>query len=475
MPFQVNEFYKGVDKDTDPTKIDTSRLRDARNIRLVNIEGQGFVLTSIGGNEKSFSLSPGFIPLGSYDYNGVSYIISFNTITSEGEIGTYPAPKRGANNACGTGGFDHVYRPLNNFTGVINPLVNPNAPLLNFRTTLFDFDCEHQIQMFVRIDYDGSVNIYLTDFKSSIRTVNSGFNQSGICNGRLYFDGSFPNGVELLQETCQHPIIDSMTVTESGCHKAGNWFYFIRYNTINFNPTSFLGESNAVQLFADALGTGITIDGDEGTVVTNKSVVLNLVNLDTTYPYLEIAYIHYYNGTFETGLIDQLYPINANSSSLQVTVTGCEQVLDLAFEDILRKKTSNDIVKSITQIENRLWGGNVKSRALFHPDLLAFANAIIVRPNDTLQILDKTFVAGDNVPPFGQYKDYQKTYNETGYFRSEAYPYAVVYVFKSGRESEPLPVTGYDAWFDPFLAFPNQDGILRFPSASSNVQQSPLQ
>lgn len=471
MPSQVNEFYKGVDKDTDPGKLEPSRMRDARNIRLVNIEGQGFVITNIGGNEKAFSLTPGFIPMGSCEYNGVSYIFSYNVATLEGEIGTYPSPKR----PCGTGGFDHVYKPLNNFTGATNPLLNPSAPRLDFRTTLFNFDCEHQIQMFVRIDYDNSVNIYLTDFKNPIRTINSGFDQSGNCNNRLYFNGSFPNAVELLQETCMHPIVDNISIIESGCHDAGNWFFFIRYNTTNFNPTSFLGESNAVQIFADSTGAGIVIDGDPGTTATNKAVTLNLSNIDTTYPYVEIAFIHYYDGTFETGMIDQLYPVNPASNTLQITVTGCEQRLDFTFEDIIRKKMSYDVVKSITQIENRLWGGNCKSRDIFHPDLLAFANAIIAKPNDSLTILDKPFVYGDNAPPYGQYKDYQRTYENTGYFRSEAYPFAVVFVFKSGRESEPLPVTGYDAWFDPFIAFPNTQGILRFPSAHSNVLQSPLQ
>lgn len=475
MAYQINEFYQGIDKDSDPTKIATTRLRDGLNIRLLNIEGQGFVATNIAGNEQAFSLTQGFIPLGYCEYNGIAYIFSYNTFQNIGEIGTYPSPKRGLNNSCGTGGFDHVYRPLNNYTGPINPLVNPNAPRFDFRTNLFNFDCEHQIEMFARIDYDDSVNLYWTDFKNPIRSINSGFDQNGVCNNRLYYDGSFPNAVELLNETCGHPIVDTMTLDEDGCHKAGNWFYFIRYNTTSFNPTSFLGESNAIEIFLDPIGAGIIIDGDPSTVQTSKSIILDLSNLDTTYPYLEIAYVRYFDGTFETGLYDKLFDINPNSSTLQIKITGCEQVIDFTFEEIIAKKSPNDIVKSITQLENRFFGGNVRTRNLFHPDLLAFANAIIAKPDDTLQVQDKPFSITDAVPPYGQYKDYQKTYSNTGYFRSEAYPFAVVFVHKSGRETEPFPVRGYDAWFDPGITVLNNEGILRFPSCSANPQQSPLQ
>lgn len=475
MAYQINEFYQGIDKDSDPTKVATTRLRDGLNIRLLNIKGQGFVATNIGGNEKAFSITQGFIPMGYCEYNGIAYIFSYNIVQNEGEIGTYPSPKRGANNSCGTGGFDHVYRPLNNYTGLINPLVNPNAPRLDFKTRLFNFDCEHQIEVFARIDYDDSVNLYFTDFKNPIRSINSGFDQNGVCNNRLYYEGSFPNGIDLLNETCAHPIVDQMTLDEDGCHKAGNWFYFIRYNTVSFNPTSFLGESNAIEIFLDPIGAGITIDGDESSVQTSKSVILDISNLDTSYPYVEIAYVRYFDGTFETGLYDKQFLINPNSTTLQIKITGCEQVIDFTFEEIISKKTANDIAKSITQLENRFFAGNIMTRNLYHPDLVAFANAIIAMPDDTLQIQDKGFAITDAVPPYGQYKDYQKTYSETGYFRSEAYPFAVVFVHKSGRETEPYPVRGFDAWFDPGMTVLNTQGILRFPSCSANPQQSPLQ
>ena len=480
--YQVNSFFGGVDKDTDAALIPDTKLRSALNIRLINIEGQGFVATNIGGNEQAFTLSAGFIPLGYCEYNGIAYIFSYNTITNFGEVGVYPSPFRLPNNDCvPNGGFEHVYKPLNNFTGTLNPLLFPNAPRLNFSTLLFNFDCEHQIECFARTDYDNTVNLYFTDFKNPIRSINSGFNQEGICNNRKYFDGSFPNAVELLAETCAQPIVDSILLNENGCHKAGNWFYFIRYNTISFNPTSFLGESNAVEMYADALSAGIIIDGNDSATITNKSITLNLSNLDTTYPYLEVAFVRHFDGTFETGLFDKQFLINPSSSTLQINITGCEQVLDMTFENIILRKSSSDIVKSICQLENRLWGANVKDRILFHEDLLAFANAVVGVPNDTLQINDAPFngpppfTTPVAMPPFGQYKDYQKTYDQTGYFRSESYAYAIIFISKSGRETEPLPITGYDYWYDPFATQANTEGIVRFPSCSASPLQSPLQ
>jgi hypothetical protein len=464
-----NEFYQGVDKDTDRLRVANSSLRDANNVRITNKDGQGFVVTNIGGNEQAFSLSPGFIPLGYDEYNGISYILSVNSTTGEGEVGTYPSP----NPAC-VGGFQHVYSPLTNFTQAVNPNSTTTPVTYPFRTTLFNLDCQHQARLFVRVDYDDSVNIYWTDYKNPIRSVNSGFNQDGLCTGRYYWNGSFPNAVDLISETCVQPIVTGINIQPGGCHKAGNWFFFARYNTLDFNPTSFLSESNAVQMSPNADSDIAQIGGALGTVNTGKQVTLTFSNLDESYPYLEIGYLFYHDGTVESGLIDELYNIIPGTTSLSINITGCEDVTTLDTATLLRKKIDYDVVKDIDQLENRLWAANCRSRTKFHPDLLTLANSIIARPDDSLAIGDGLFQDVSINDNQIQYKNYQKTYSNAGYFRGEAYPFAVRFVFTSGRLSDPLPVSGYDAWLDPTASVLNADGILRFPNLSTDLGQSPF-
>lgn len=465
MPAGSNEFFEGIDTDSDALRIKRSKARHMRNIRLLNIEGQGWVATNIEGNELQFQLTQGFIPLGYGQYNGIAYILSTNPSTGEGEIGCYPSPDP----SC-TGGFLDVYAPLRNFTGNVNPLANPNAPRLPFRTTLFDFDCEHQIECTVRIDYDKSVNIYWCDQqKHPVRVVNSGFNQEGVCNNRLYWTGSFPNGIEVNAETCSVIQPSMVSIDPTGQLRAGNWIFYFRYNTLDFNPTSFNGESGPVQIGPDWIPAGITVDGAAGLTVTDKSVTFLLSNLDPSYPYIEIAYVYNYEGLTEVRLIDNLYN-NSTTGSTQVTITGSESVINFTEADIIRKKVTDDIPKTLTQLENRLWIANLMERNLFHPDLVAFAKCIVARPDDTLQFDDRPFATGQSFFTYGQYKDHFKTYNSIGYFRGETYAFAVRFVFKSGRLSEPIPVSGYDAWLDPAALSLNDQGILRFP----NQGQSPF-
>ncbi|MEO7397235.1 MAG: hypothetical protein ABIW84_01590 [Ilumatobacteraceae bacterium] len=297
--------------------------------------------------------------------------------------------------------------------------------------------------------------------------INSGFNQEGVCTDRYYWNGSFPNAVDAFAETCAYPISTLASITPNGTLLAGNYFFFARYTTVDFNPTSFLGESNACQISPNYSSAGINIDGAPGNQVTDKAVTLSISNLDPNYPYIEVAFFYYHDGVFTTGLIDQLYSINPPTATISITITGSETIIDMTSDEIISRKIKNDIPKSITQIENRAWLANLKSRPTYHPDLFAFAQAIKIGWNDSLQVDDRPFAVGQNplgITAEGQYKDYRKTYNDVGYFRGESYPFAVRFVFTDGRESDPFPMTGFDAWLDPAFATPNDQGIFRMPN-----------
>ena len=460
-----NEFYSGVDTDSDNLRVKNTMLRSALNIRLINKDGQGFVVTSVGGSELAFSLSSGFVPLGKCEYNGIAYILSVNPTTTAGEIGCYPA----TNDNC-AGGFQHAYKPLKNYTGAVDPLITPNPTRLDFTTTAFNFDCNHQIECFARTDYDDSVNIYIADWKNPFRVINSGFNQQGVCTDRYYWTGSFPNGVDAFGETGNHIQVALSSITTGGALKGGNWIFFFRYTTIDFNPTSFMGESNACQVTSDDSIDGITLDGSAGGVNTDKKVILNLSNLDTNYPYIEVGFFYYSDGAFTTGLIDELYQLNG-SSTLQITIKGTENTISMIAADLIKRKPKDDVPKTIVQMENRAWLGNLKERTGFNQDFVDIAKCITADYDDSLTIDEKPFAAGqdpEGATAEGQYKDYRKTYNETGYFRGETYAFGIVWVFKDGRESDAFPVLGVDDWDPTAPVNSNTNGVYRFPNTEKS-------
>ena len=188
---QQNVFHKGIVSDIDNSIItNDSWVFPTQNIRIYNLDGQGYIATQVEGNEESFELSSGFVALGSAEYNGVLYIISHNPTTFEGEIGSYPSPLD----------WDDVnnsekideYKPLKN--------LNIGGVRSNLRDIAFNFDIQHPIynEMQISLSYDESVDIIFTDYKNNIRIINSGFKKNWTINNRMILQEKLDNSLNLI-------------------------------------------------------------------------------------------------------------------------------------------------------------------------------------------------------------------------------------------------------------------------------------
>lgn len=457
----LNHFVGGVDTDTSPLKRSNDTLIDALNLRLTDVASNVMVLTSIDGTQQSFQLTQGFAPLGHAIYGGVAYIFSYNSVTGEGEVGSYPSPNLNCN-----GGFQPIYRPLRNWNGAVDPRVSINRQ--DFRTTLLKLQCPNQLEVQARVSWDGSVELFFTDNVNPFRHINTGFHaETGICNDRLLWTGSFPNRVSVFFESCGHPILTSLQLEPGGQLQAGNWFFYPRYVTADLNKTSFMNEIGPAQISRDVYSAGVTLDGNAGLDNTNKSVRINVDNIDSSFAFVEFGFVYFHDDTFEVRVIDKLFPITPGSTTLSALITGTETIVDLTLAELLRKKTTDDVVRSIDQLDNTLWGGGWKSSLL--PDALmnALAQQIVAKPADPASmpyLIDRQPFGEQTANEAFEYKDYQNTLSQVGYFRGESYAFAIVFVFKNGKRSKPFPVTGYDAWGDAGITQPNTKGVLRMPS-----------
>lgn len=462
-----NEFFEGLNSDTDDSKLKNTLLRKHLNRRLINKEGQGLVSVNIAGNMHQFSITPGYVPIGHCVYRGVAYIVSVNPLQGNiGEVGCYPSPKRqgpGLTLCDPLGGFEHVYKPLNNYTGAVNPS-DALAVRQNFRTTRFNFKCEHPVRsMFAREDYDGSLNLYLSDFEEPVKVVNTGFNHTtGICNNRLYYDGSFPSQINFFNSTVGHGNINGYSVTTGGVLKAGNYYVYVRYSTADFNRSPFLIESGPFQIFSDSLTGFVETQGNSGNDTTDKAIRLTLSNYDPSYSFAELAYIRYYDdGLSEVMILNRQFALNADGTPVNLEVTGNESMNPEDISEIQKETFPADIIKSITDQDNRFWGGNVKSKDIYDPSLEQFALSVkafaaIQYPEGYMRSDD--FFAGQPIVEV-QFKDYYKTHDRVGYFRGEAYPFGLVFVTKTGKHTKAFPCTGLDYRFTT----QNNKGVVRFP------------
>lgn len=97
MPRQElsNVFQDGLMMDLNPINTPKSVLTDCLNGTYITYNGNEFVLQNDMGNYKlkNCKLPTNFIPVGVKGYGDILYIVSYNPITNETEIGSYPAPQ----------------------------------------------------------------------------------------------------------------------------------------------------------------------------------------------------------------------------------------------------------------------------------------------------------------------------------------------------------------------------------------------
>lgn len=91
----ASTFSDGLMMDLNPINTPKSVLTDCLNGTYITYNGNEFVLQNDMGNYKlkNCKLPTNFIPVGVKGYGDILYIVSYNPITKETEIGSYPAPQ----------------------------------------------------------------------------------------------------------------------------------------------------------------------------------------------------------------------------------------------------------------------------------------------------------------------------------------------------------------------------------------------
>lgn len=91
-----NTFNGGLNTDLNPLTTPNNILTDCLNGTLITYNGNEFTLQNDMGNCKveRAKLTSGFLPLGMTEYGGIVYVASYNPLTGQGELGSFPSPER---------------------------------------------------------------------------------------------------------------------------------------------------------------------------------------------------------------------------------------------------------------------------------------------------------------------------------------------------------------------------------------------
>lgn len=435
---QISVFHKGVISDLDYSKLENDVLVfPTSDIRITNMDGKGLIVTPIDGNEKVFELTDGFVIFGACQYNGIAYIISYNSNLGLGEIGSFPSPKEG-------GGFEEVYKPLMNLFsfGFEYHKKNNTIPLvIPMRSGNFNFDLEHPVgdQMIALPEFDGTISLVFTDGKNALRLVNSGFNQEGeYKTNRFYWEETLKASIELIKGIPADQHVEFVAVAPNGNMPHGNYFFFYRYLDYSNNPTVFIGESQPISVheFSDT-DDRHKIGGDDN---SNSSIILRLSNLDISFAFIELAYVRFYSGVegivlSEIQRVGKLFPVPPGGQ-IEATVTGFETLVPLSIASILEPVNTEVVCESIIGYDRRLWGANWKGKPIDFDMLREAALQIKLGYDDK-----KVFLRED----FHDFYAQPENTKFAGYFRGEAYSCKVSFKLKGGYETEAFPVKGIDA------------------------------
>ncbi len=96
----TNKFTKGLVMDFSPENTKNEVLTHALNATLLTFNGNELSLQNDMGNarvETAF-LPDGYIPVGTCEYGGIVYVVSYNPLEDKSQIGCFPSPERNISN-----------------------------------------------------------------------------------------------------------------------------------------------------------------------------------------------------------------------------------------------------------------------------------------------------------------------------------------------------------------------------------------
>ena len=458
---QVNTFNEGLNMDISDYLLRNTMSRNCKNMRLLDLDGTSYAITTIRGTELSFTLSSGYVPIASTEYNDVLYIFSGKPNVDPNikkyesfELGSFYSP-----NYPSGGSSVEAYAPFQNLEDS------------DFRVgdDIWDIEYGQFVDMSIQPEYDQSVNVIITAENNPPRIINSGFNKdfeiterrSG-ANTNDYTNTSVDTETRLVLRSQQITNISYGDIENGGRLLAGNYVYAFRYMTADFNETDVFNQSGICSVFEGYSETKYAASVNSE---TTKRVRLLLSNIDTSFAYVKV-YFQYSTGenSVDQRVFEIVQPISITSDELTFTHDGYEETQEVSTESITLDFTAFDSVTSNTQAKGYLLVGGVKQRAINYESIAAAIQTVTARVTE----------AGDQtLTGFSPYTNPENIYSYLSSFSGETYPYGIVVVLGDGSTTPVFPIQGYDSINWSSLTTIQQDaikakGLFRYPEIDTN-------
>lgn len=275
------------------------------------------------------------------------------------------------------------------------------------------------------------------------------------------------------------PTITAQVNEYGGSVKLGTYNFAFRYLDEDLNPSHWVCTTPTIAVYDESINTpytgidggiGIDVDPVNGLPNTSKSISLNLGNLDTRFPYYQIAVIAATSasGRPSSYLVSPETPI---SQSLFTYSGGVEAYTNATAEEIALPKQEIEQAAALEIANNRLLLANIKGKKIDYAELQRAASKIYTN----YQILEVD--AKDQTIP-GNAKNPNTYYEKMSEMGGEVRAYGIVYVFEGGYESPACHIPGRPANVNPLdgscTLITGDNTLIPAPEIASQWDTSPI-
>ena len=344
------------------------------------------------------------------------------------------------------------------------------------------------IQVEGKIDWKGDYIIYFSTEQNAWRLNLTQIADEGVenlCNqSKLFLDFSLP-------------ITEYYDTTNNGRVPSGTYQLAARFITASGAATSFGIPSGPIPVVDDLLtGFHDTIDGCPPQTPTNKSILVEIKNIDLNFQFIQLGVVTYIgDGNVVTVYTLDKEPITGSTMVTEFTGMNIEETITI--EEFIVSNSSWKAFDYVTQKDNSLIVVGPKEKDQPEIDWYAVAKDVVVKPTikalpvPTVPIsleVETDSIGPSNVKdisvkdvdnPLG-YKDPANTAKYKGYRRGEVYVFTLTAVFSDGTSGPtvqiPADITGPEkgsstqmGWFTSGYEYP-MELYPEFPAGSRNLR-----
>ena len=350
------------------------------------------------------------------------------------------------------------YNPLRNLKkedGTITDFQVDNSAL--------GFDMNHPIDIECQQSYDGTVNLILNDNNNVPRIINSRFtnlennrykiiNRNQIKQTNLYDEEYVDRETRLFRNIQSIPKLSLNKVSYFGQLMGGNYTFYLKYADEDYNQTDIVAETGMISIFHGTFENPKTCSGAFMDERTDKSIILTLSNIDTSFVYFNL----YFTRTTcdRQGVqIKKAYKININyeieNEYKLISINGFEDIEEIGIDELNIHYNVVDRVKTQAQVQNRLFFANVNEPIDNETELRNLSLHIIAKETQDEKSIG--FVEPGSYSPLAkdattqvEYYSPLNIYYKLGYFPGEIYRFGIVYLYEDDHLSSVYNLRGID-------------------------------